>query len=78
MTTFAEALARIEVLSKEPGPLSIYYNIPAHRELLALLEEHADSIVQLGRVVERMHEFILYTQCYDSCVDDYIKLMKGE
>lgn len=76
--TFTQALARIEEHWKAAEAADTYYaRVEAITQMGALLDAYADSIVQLGKIAERMHEFILYTQCYDSCIDDYTKLMKG-
>lgn len=54
MTNFTQALVRIEVLDKEPGSASIFYNPEAEKELRDLLYEHASDIVQLARVAQGM------------------------
>lgn len=72
--TFAQALARIEELWSPKH----HTTDEQYAELQQILCQHADSIVQLAKVAERLYEFIHYTQLYDNSIEDYDKLMKRE
>jgi hypothetical protein len=85
--TFAQALARIEELTKEIEQIerSGEHAHNSAAELRGLLYRHADSIVQLGKVAKEMADKTnIYTgQVYEG--DDliaeykaYDKLMNGE
>ena len=69
--TFAQALARIEEIN---GDMKLY--IGCFPELKDLLIDHADSIVQLGKVAGEMRDAMDGTVF--ECAEAYDKLMNGE
>lgn len=81
MTNFAQALARIEELLKEPEGRD-------YAETIHLLKKHADSIVQLGEIAGQLRDVmrLLPANIYNDATlrrakeirDSYDKLMKGE
>ena len=86
--TFAQALARIEELKSGGGHSS---KLIAQAELNILLHDHADSIVQLGKVAAEMREIAEYTpfqlklndnyalaQRLEDTAKTYDKLLNGE
>lgn len=77
MTTFAQALARIEELLKgiETAPYNTW-KVTTEQNLKHILYTHADSIVQLGKVAAQMRGDIDMSDGYlGPGAMDYDKLM---
>lgn len=88
--TFAQALARIEELSKLMKGIRLFGHAVRRDELRELCDQHADAIVQLGKVAAEMFAVLEHakefghlgggsTANWASQVSKaYDKLLKGE